>query len=240
MQYDFMLGYDYAFYQTRGIRLPLSAPLGHLIVVGGSGSGKSTALLYWLAKMKQANILLELHVMDFKASGEFVGITETEHYAQFEQCYQKICNFYGVFCGLPEGGDGFQRILLIDEIVGLLTYYSMQKAEKAKAEKIKSIMSSLLMLGRSRKCFLWLSMQRYSATIFPASSGAADNFHICVGLGRLTVDSRRSLFAGEHNADEEKLLFGQGNGIVLIDGKPLQTLLIPRVTKQKLLHILRD
>ena len=33
-------------------------------------------------------------------------------------------------------------------------------------------------------------MQRYTASIFPSSSGSADNFHVCVGLGRMTVDGR--------------------------------------------------
>ena len=115
----------------------------------------------------------------------------------------------------------------------------MTKEGKVKADKIRMIMSSILMLGRSRNCFLWLAMQRYTATIFPASSGAVDNFHIYVGLGRLSVDSRRSLFAGEHIDAEEELLFGQGKGIVLIDGQPLQTLIIPQVSKEKLLHILQ-
>ena len=78
----------------------------------------------------------------------------------------------------PEGGEECYKILLIDEIAGLLTHYSMSKDGKAKADKIRNIMSSILLLGRSRKCFLWLSMQRYTASIFPAASGSADNKHI--------------------------------------------------------------
>lgn len=73
MQYIVSLGFDLLLNQTEGIKIPLSAPLGHLITVGGSGSGKSTALLYWLVKMKRANIPMELHIMDFKASHEFMG-----------------------------------------------------------------------------------------------------------------------------------------------------------------------
>lgn len=233
----FQLGFDFMQWKW-GIKLPISAPPGHLIVVGGSGSGKSTALLYWLAKMKKANLPIELSIMDFKASHEFSGITP--NFAEFEDCYQKICDFYEMFSSLPEGGDGTVKILLIDEIAGLLTHLGMNKDGKAKAEEIRMIMSSILMLGRSRNCFLWLAMQRYTATIFPASSGAVDNFHIYVGLGRLTVDSRRSLFAGEHMEEEETLVFGQGTGIVLIDGKPLQTLILPQVSKSKLLQILQS
>ena len=237
MRYKIFLGFDYYIFQARGVKLPLSAPLGHLVVLGGSGSGNSTGLLYWQVKMKRSNIPLELHIMDFKASHEFVGITD--HYAEYEGCYEKIEKFYDVFSTLEEGGDGTVRILLIDEVAGLLTHLGMTKEGKVKADKIRMIMSSILMLGRSRNCFLWLAMQRYTATIFPASSGAVDNFHIYVGLGRLSVDSRRSLFAGEHIDAEEELLFGQGKGIVLIDGQPLQTLIIPQVSKEKLLHILQ-
>lgn len=129
--------------------------------------------------------------------------------------------------------------MLIDEIAGLLTYFPITREGKAKADEIRAIMSSILMLGRSRRCFLWLSMQRYTASIFPASSGAADNFHVCVGLGRLTVDGRKGLFAGEHFEGEENLLFGHGRGIVLIDGQPLQALIIPKVSKAKLLELLQ-
>lgn len=230
------LGYNYAVYCAEGIKLPLHSPIGHLICVGGSGSGKSTALLYWLCKIKKERIPLCLYIMDFKSSHEFLGITE--NLAEYEDCYEKIVSFYEVFNNLPEGGDGTIKILLIDEIAGLLTHYSMAKETKAKADEIRQIMSSILMLGRSRNCFLWLAMQRYTATIFPTASGAADNFHICVGLGRLSVDSRRSLFAGEHIEEEDTLLFGQGKGIVLIDGQPLQTIVIPRVSKTKMLKVL--
>lgn len=231
------LGYDYALWQTEGCQVPLFAPLGHLIVVGGSGSGKSTGVLYWLCKMKRADIHAELYIMDFKDSHEFQGITE--NYAEFEACYDKIVAFYQLFSCLEEGGDGTVKILLIDEIAGLLTHFSMTKEGKTKADEIRQIMSSILMLGRSRNCFLWLAMQRYTANIFPASSGAADNFHICIGLGRLSVDSRRSLFAGEHIEKEDSLLFGRGQGIVLIDGQPLQTLIIPQVSKVRLLELLQ-
>ena len=49
MNKSIMLGYDYLFWQQQRIQSEVLAPLnGHYIVVGGSGSGKSTAVLYWL------------------------------------------------------------------------------------------------------------------------------------------------------------------------------------------------
>lgn len=231
-----MLGYDYVLLSIQGIKVPLYAPLdAHLIIVGGSGSGKSTSVLYWLYKMKKYECTF--FIVDFKASHEFDGITE--NFAEFEDSYEMIKNFYEEFLSTPEGGDGCNKILLIDEIAGLLMHYSMTKEGKNKADEIRNITSSILMLGRSRKCFLWLSMQRYTASIFPASSGSADNFHVCIGLGNLSVDGRKGLFAGEHLEDEEELRFGQGRGIVLVDGQPLRALIVPKVLKRKLLQLLQ-
>lgn len=229
-----MLGYDYQWLSEQGDKLPLFAPIGHTIVVGGSGSGKSTSVLYWLYKLRNYDCIL--YIADFKKSNDFCGISN--NFAEFEDCYDLIRRFYEDFLSTPEGGDG-KKILIVDEIAGLLTYFSMTKEGKAKADEIRAIMSSILMLGRSRKCFLWLSMQRYTASIFPASSGSADNFHVCVGLGRLTVEGRKGLFAGEHLEGEDELQFGQGRGIVLIDGQPLKALIIPKVSKAKLLELLK-
>lgn len=234
---DFLVGYDLKYYLLDGMKIAVNSQMGHLICVGGSGSGKSTVLLYWIFKMKKSGMNCDLYIMDFKASHEFEGITQ--NYAEYEECYVKIKEFYDMFLQMPEGGDGHIKILLIDEIAGLLTFYSMNKEGKVKADEIRYMMSSILMLGRSRKCFLWLAMQRYSANIFPTSSGAVDNFHICVGLGRLSVDSRKSLFAGEHFEGEDEIQFGQGKGIALLDGQPLIAIIIPRVSKNKMLTLLQ-
>lgn len=234
-----MLGFDFYYFSTQGLKMPLRASLdSHVIVVGGSGSGKSTAILYWLYKISICPCPCELYIADFKASHEFTGISS--HFAEFEACYDLIKSYYEMFLSIPEGGNGRRNILLIDEIAGLLSYYSVTKEGKQKAEEIKSMISTILMLGRSRKCFVWLSMQRYSASIFPSASGSADNFHVCVGLGRLTVDGRKGLFAGEHFDGEEDLQFKQGTGIVLIDGQPLRSLIIPDVSKAKVLKLLQS
>lgn len=233
----FMLGYDYMLYARQNLKAAIYADEGHfhLSVVGGSGSGKSTALLYWLYKMRHLNV--DLWVADFKKSGEFSGITE--NFAEFEATYELIQKFYEIFLSLPEGGDGRTHILLIDELAGTLNYYGMTRDGKSKAENIRSILGTVLMLGRSRRTYVWLSMQRYSASIFPSASGAGDNFHICVGLGKLSTEGRKGLFAGEHFDGEEELLFGQGRGICLIDGQPLKGLIIPQVSKKKLLSLLQ-
>ena len=226
-----MLGYDYSLFSNAGIKVPIYVSVySQLIVVGGSGSGKSTAVLYWISKLSKH--APTLYIADFKKSDEFSGITE--HFAQFEDCVDLIRGFYNEFLSTPEGGSGL-KILIVDEIAGMLTHLSANKETKAVGDEIRAIMSSILMLGRSRKCFLWLSMQRYSASIFPSASGSADNFHVCVGLGRLSIDGRKGLFAGEHFEGEETLNYKTGRGIVLIDGQPLQAVILPKLDKAVLL-----
>lgn len=236
LQSTFKLGYSYSALREHDISAPLYAPNdSHMVVVGGSGSGKSTAMLYWLNNIRKREV--SLYICDFKKSHEFEGITES--YAEFEDCFSLIKEFYEDFLNTPEGGEDRTKILIIDEVAGLLTHLSMTKEGKGKADEVRQILSTILMLGRSRRCFLWLSMQRYTATIFPASSGAGDNFHVAVGLGRLTVDGRRGLFGGEELKDEESYQFGQGSGLLLMDGKPLKALILPRLSKKSLLGTLR-
>lgn len=234
----FIIGYDLLFLHQYGLKIPITAPVGHSIIVGSSGSGKSSAILYYLYKMKK--LPLEIWIIDFKASHEFQGIVPDERYAEFEASYDKICQFHEMFIKLPEGGDKNIKILIIDEVAGLLNFFSMNKEGKSKADRIRLIMADVLMMGRSRRCFLWLAMQRYSASIFPSGSGAADNFHMCLGLGRLSVDGRKGLFAGEHFPDEEDILFGQAKGIVLVEGQPLQAIILPYMSKEKLLSYLQE
>ena len=234
---SFTIGFDYEVYAHEGLPVPITVSIrNHLIVVGGTGSGKSTALLYWLFKAR--NLPCKYYIADFKASGELSGITP--YYAEFEQCYSLIKNFYGMFLQTPEGGDGSIKILLIDEIAGMLSHLGMNKIDKTKADEIRSMLSTISMLGRSRDIFLWLSCQRYSATIFSSSSGAGDNFNVCVGLGHLTPDGRKGLFSGMELENESSLLMGQGKGIVFIEGLPLKSIILPRLSKKKLQEILRQ
>lgn len=231
----FVLGIDYKAWADTKAKIPIEAPIGHLIVVGGTGTGKSMALLFFLTNIRKRNFPIRLYACDFKASGDFRGISQD--YAEFEACYELIKEFYKDFKNTPENNTEI-KILLIDEIAAMLTHYEMNKETKPIAEEVRKIISSVLMLGRSKNCFLWLGLQRYTATLFPSSSGAGDNFNISIGLGKLHTDARRGLFGGETFEGEDLLTFVQGSGIVLIDGTSLQSLILPRLDKQKMIHYL--
>lgn len=208
------------------------AETGHLCCVGGTGSGKSVATLYFLYQLLK-NYSAELYIADFKKSGDYADITEK--FAEFEGVTGLIEEFYAEFEKTPEDSPTI-KLLLIDEYAGYIVWLMQNekndKSDKKKTEEIKSKISNILMLGRSRHCFVWCIQQRISASLFPAGIGAIDNFQICVGLGRLSVESRKSLFAGEHMEDtefEEQYRPKTGQGLILIDGQELKPIQIPYI-----------
>jgi len=208
---------------------------GHVCVVGGTGSGKSVATLYFLYNLLK-NYKVKLFICDFKKSGDYKGISES--FAEFGDVTRCIEEFYLEFEDTPERNNQL-KILLVDEYAGYIIWL-MQK-DKRKADEIKQKISTILMMGRSRHCFVWCIQQRISASLFPTGIGAIDNFQICIGLGRLSVESRKSLFAGEHLeniAFEEDYHPKVGQGLVLIDGQELQPLQIPHISDEERLKLL--
>lgn len=187
--------------------------MGHICCIGSTGSGKSVAILYLLYQVLK-NYSAALYIADFKKSGDYAGVTEK--FAEFEK--------------MPENNKTIS-ILLIDEYAGYIIWLTQN--DKHMAETIKRKISNILMLGRSRRCFVWCIQQRISASLFPTGIGAIDNFQICIGLGRLSVESRKSLFAGEHLDDtefEEQYHPKIGQGLILIDGQELKAIQIPYIS----------
>lgn len=210
---------------------------GMLAVVGGTGSGKSVAVLYMLYHLKKS-YQAEIYLADFKRSGMYMGIAM--EYAEFGDTVALIDRFYAVFEETAENNEKI-KVLLIDEYAGFIVW--LMQNDKKKAEEIKGKISNILMMGRSRKCFVWCIQQRMTAALFPSGIGAIDNFQVCIGLGRLSPDSRKSLFAGEHMEDtefEDKYSPGQSQGLILVDGKPLRAIQFPHISEvtalQKLLR----
>ncbi len=201
--------------------------MGHICCIESTGSGKSVAILYLLYQVLK-NYSAALYIADFKKSGDYAGVTEK--FAEFEKVTELIEDFYAEFEKMPENNKTI-IILLIDEYAGYIIWLTQN--DKHMAETIKRKISNILMLGRSRRCFVWCIQQRISASLFPTGIGAIDNFQICIGLGRLSVESRKSLFAGEHLDDtefEEQYHPKIGQGLILIDGQELKAIQIPYIS----------
>lgn len=220
---------------------PITADIftvGHMCIVGGTGSGKSVFVLYALYNLLKLLVSLVLYIGDFKKSGDYKGITD--NFAEFNEVVALIDDFYAEFERTPENSQTI-KILLLDEYAGFIVWLTQN--DKKKCEEIKGKISNLLMLGRSRHCYVWCIQQRMTAQLFPSGIGAIDNFQILIGLGRLSTESRRSLYSGEHmeNAEfEESYHPKTGQGLCLVDGQPLRAIQIPHISdKGKLKALLR-
>ncbi|MCM1302889.1 MAG: hypothetical protein NC305_07715 [Lachnospiraceae bacterium] len=220
--------------------LPLTIDLGHtghFCVVGGTGSGKSVFTLYALYKLLRSGIPVDLHVGDFKKSGDYAHISP--HFAEGDAVTCLVEDYYALFETVPEGGNNVFHILLLDEYAGFCTWLTQH--DKKKAEEIKGKIANILMLGRSRRCYVWCIQQRITATLFPAGIGAIDNFQVCVGLGRLSPDSRRSLFAGEYPDDTafmQTFMPGTGKGLAMVDGQGIRPFVVPHIDSEEDLRAL--
>ena len=213
---------------------PITADIdktGHMCVVGGTGYGKSIAVLYAIYNLLKLLFSVVLYIGDFKKSGDYKGISSK--FAEFSDVVSLIDEFYKEFENTPENSQTI-KILLLDEYAGLIIWLTQH--DKKKCDEIKGKISNLLMLGRSRHCYVWCVQQRMTAQLFPSGIGAIDNFQILIGLGRLSVDNRRSLFAGEHLENEE---FEEtyrpeaGQGLCLIDGQALKAIEIPYIEDEE-------
>ena len=229
------LGYNY-----RHKKQPIFTDTGHLhmCLVGGTGSGKSVTTLYILYNILKLKEKVELYICDFKKSGDYAGLTKK--FAEFDKVTNLIDEFYDLFEATEEGS-AIIRLLVIDEYAGYISYLEQENGKK-ECERVKSRISRLLMLSRSKHMFVWCIQQRMSAGLFPSAAGCIDNFMCVLGMGRLTVDGRRSLFAGMHFDDlefEEHYQPSTGQGICLVDGQPLYPIEIPRIDKEELKRLLR-
>lgn len=208
---------------------------GHACIVGGTGSGKSIATLYFLYNLLK-NYKVKLTICDFKKTGDYECISD--RFAKFDDVTQCIEEYYDDYEMTPENNSQI-KLLIIDEYAGYMIWVTQR--DKKKAEEIKQKISEILKMGRSRHCFVWCIQQRVSASLFPSGIGAIDNFQICIGLGRLSVDSRKSLFAGEYlenKSFEECYHPKTGQGLALIDGQELQPLQIPCIRDKERLKLL--
>lgn len=218
-------------YQTsRHIPVPLEINVAshcHALITGGSGSGKSYAVLYLFGKLLQVMPDIVVYFCDFKNSAEFAFLKGYPHYYGGNACYHGVIDYYNDFCKVRESGKKHKRhILIFDEYPAFINYLSMKdKQDKTKkANDVLNAVAELLMLGRGIEYGVWIVTQRADSALF--NNGARDNFMIVLGLGRMSKEQKAMVFSGE---DIPEKIYQRGEGILLADGYSLQEVAIPRI-----------
>ncbi len=217
----------------------------HACITGGSGSGKSYALLHLLGNlMKYNGNIINIWICDFKCSSDFRFLNGYKQFYSGDSAYEGIMAYYQAFCEARKNKDGCRRmnLLIADEYPAMLLYLSQRdKLDKTKkANEIMNAVAEILMLGRGIGYAVWIVTQRADSAYF--GNGSRDNFMVCLGLGNLSKESVQMLFSGEQIPDRR---FHTGEGILLADGFPLQEVAFPRIQnivgwKKHILEILTE
>lgn len=203
----------------QGHRFPISInfeSVPHLLIVAPSGSGKTYLLRLLLGQLAQKP--LRLILADYKGI-DFPFLNDCPFYYRHSAVEQALNLTYQEMqnrMASPSGKD-HPMVLCFDEWSGFLASLAKKEQEAAKEK-----MSSMLMLGRGVKVFVIMALQRADASYITGR----DNFGNAIGLGRLSTESARMLFPDDI---DEIQACPRGQGYLRTDGRPLQTLVVPRI-----------
>lgn len=197
------------------IRLP------HLLVIGGTGSGKTFSIKEILSRLGLKIPSAQATVCDFKSDPEdFSILSNCPRYFAFDNCTVGLNSFYDAFEKRRSGEDTSRtmQILLFEEWASYVNFLDKKDADAAKTK-----LATLLMLGRSYNFHILVSQQRADAQYF---STARDNFNIIIALGNLSKES-----AAMFGFDRDLMMPShQGEGHMLFNGGELKAFKVPRIT----------
>lgn len=225
------LGFDLEIWRNEKIKVPYRLNFNdytQVLLTGGTGTGKSYALLYLLGSIVANNPNIQLYLCDFKNSQDFKFLEGYQYFYSGDSVYAGIMSYYEAFTKARQSGESNNRhLLIVDEYPALINYLqSKDKIDKTKkANEVMSAIAEILMLGRGIKFGCLITTQRADSSLF--ANGARDNFQVICALGRLSKEQKQMLFSGEEI--ETNYIFGKGEGILLADGKPLKYVKFPMI-----------
>ena len=197
----------------------------HLLLTGGSGSGKSYALFNIISDVVLSENNLKLYLADFKNSSDFRYLEGYPFYYHGDSAYEGIMQYYESFTKARQNGNNTKRhILIIDEYPSLISYMTLKdKTDKTKkANDILSAIGEILMQGRGLNFGIWLTTQRADASLF--ANGSRDNFHVIIALGNLSKEQKSMLFS---DIEIPSKIYQQGEGIILANGFGVKEIIFP-------------
>ncbi len=208
---------------TRGATRPIAIDLDrscHVLIIGGSGSGKSVASMLLTAKIGLHIQDSKVWILDFKGDDNFrflMGATGARYY-QYTDCMKGLEEYYAMFQARLSGDpDRSIRLLWVDEWASMILNLPKKEAENA-----KSMLSTILMMGRSMGCQVLTSVQRASAELF--SQGARDNYGVCLALGNISRESAAML---GFDRDAFLPVTSIGGGHLLLNGTEQKSIQVP-------------
>ena len=221
------LGYNLDDWHNYGIKNPITVDISAgtnsmMCLCGMSGSGKSYALLSYVAKMKLAQPDGEFFFADYKQDDGFAFMSDCKNYFPYDRSLEALDIIHNRFKARQSGKDISRNpvTLIWDEYVANIL--QLQAVDKKLATSVMGKVTDIILQGRSKSCKITTVQQRGDSIVYPA--GSRLNFGIIVVLG--SISSARSIYEMmmPEFIDEIKSKgrdFEQGEGVALLQGSKL-------------------
>lgn len=208
----------------------------NMLVIGATGTGKTTAIKIITAKIGVFCKNIKLYILDFKQQ-DFRFLSGLVGYYGFDACIQGFQDIYAIFKDRQKHGitEGVPTIYVIfDEWISFIIW--LQTIDKKLATQIQNQFAELLMLGRGFRIVPIVGVQRPDASYF---SSARDNFGCCLALGNLSREGRRMVFPDDLAGSITQCSTREGH--LYIDGLGLEKIRIDEIHDMAMLdEIIRD
>lgn len=208
----------------------------HALVVGGTGSGKSIASMLIAGKVSMHFPASKIWILDFKGDSytfDFLDGISGCRYWKYLDCMEGLKNYYAMFqerlSNDPGPGAGL-NLLWVDEYPSFVL-----NLPKKDADSVKSMLSTVLMMGRSKRCLALTTAQKAMAEIY--AQGARDNYNICLGMGNISKESASML---GFNREEFCPVTEIGGGHLLLAGTNQRPVQIPYIGPRGMERIKKD
>lgn len=237
---NIIVGYDLDDWREYGQKTPIYADVSlktnaNALICGMSGSGKTTSgqgIVTRLIQAQQEEEPAEYYFADFKREDEYDYLRDCKRYYSYDRTLEALEKVYTIMKRRQSGEDGSRRpcTLIWDEYCANMLYLMTKGTDgKKQASSTMSKVSDILMIGRSLGIRLICIVQRPDASVFP--SGSRVNFGIITILGAAIDSIYEMLLPKDYIAKiaERTRPFGQGEGVVLLQGSELHYVKTPRV-----------
>lgn len=232
-----VLGYDLDKWNNYGgIKEPITIDISpstnsHILLCGMSGAGKSYdehQLVYRLALAEQ-KLGGEYLFADYKGDDTFSYLKDCPRFFPYKAAFAALDTVHARLIARQSGEDTsrYPITLIWDEYMAATL--NLISEDKKAATTAMSKVSEILQLGRSLSVRLVSVCQRPDALAFPA--GSRLNYGVIIVVGA-AVRSIYEMLLPDHMEQVKGRQFGQGEGVVLLQGSELRFIKVPTVRNE--------
>ncbi|ECQ5639116.1 hypothetical protein B5F04_11350 [Limosilactobacillus reuteri] len=207
-------------------RLVIPSTNTHLLVAGRTGSGKTRATLFLIAKSILQNPDADFYFADFKDGGDYQFAINTGHLTDMRTAIDNaLMVLQSRQAGLP---DRYPYVVVLDEYPSFIL--SLENKDR---KKYQAKLATLLNLGRAFGIKIVLVTQRPGAELF--ANGSRDNFNCRILMGTPSPETRRMMLGDDvSEVPADWLNNSVGQGLIYRDGIGISHIAVPQLNWQKL------